>query len=457
VSNDTIVAISTPRGMGGIGVVRVSGPSALLITSRIFSNELSEPNHAYVGFVFNPETKKRIDSAIVTYFRAPNSYTGEDVCELSMHGGIVNLELLLKAIIEQGARVAERGEFTKRAFLNGKMDLVEANAVIELIEARTEKALSIASSRLFGELSNSVNKFRQELVELISLLEAPIDFPFDADSPTKEAVLRNLLQLRGETLDFLSTYKAGKAFENGASVVIAGKPNVGKSTLLNTLLKFDRAIVSEIPGTTRDTIEEVIDFYGIPVRLIDTAGYRLQPDSLCSSAEFIESLGIERTRKAIESADLVLFVFDAGDEITEEDITLAKLTEGKDRIIVLNKEDVTKLTTIEALESLFKNEEVIEISALYKKGIDILEKAIYKKIVPNEYEIPLITSEREKRIFEDILGHIDESIDIKNTDKNDELVVEELKFALENISEFFGQNVGSEVLSNIFSKFCIGK
>jgi tRNA modification GTPase len=450
VNEDTIVAISTPRGIGGIGVVRISGPSALFITQKIFSKEIKEPNYAYVGFVFDPKTQKRIDTAVATYFKAPHSYTGEDICELSMHGGIVNLEAILKITIQFGERIAQRGEFTKRALLNGKMDLIEANSVIELIEAKTDKALKVASSKLFGELSESVNEFRKNVVELISIIEAPIDFPFDADATPEEVVLVNLEHLKSKALQFLSTYKAGKAFESGANVVIIGKPNVGKSTLLNSLLKFDRAIVSEIPGTTRDTIEEVIDFYGVPIRLIDTAGYR-------SSAGSIESLGIERTRKAIQEADLVLFVFDAGDEISQEDTILIHLTEGKDRIIVLNKGDVTKVTTSEILEHFFKGEEIVEISALYKKGIDELEKIIYKKIVPNEFDTPLITSEREKSIFEEIVSHIGEAIKIKKDSHNDELVAEELKSALENISDLFGSSVSDEVLNTIFSKFCIGK
>ncbi|MGB9694682.1 MAG: tRNA uridine-5-carboxymethylaminomethyl(34) synthesis GTPase MnmE [Caldisericaceae bacterium] len=456
-SNDTIVAISTPRGVGGIGVVRVSGPSALFIVSEIFSNKIVNPRYSYTGFVFDPQTNQRIDSAIATYFKAPHSYTGEDVCELSMHGGIVNLEMVVKIIIRLGARLADKGEFTKRALINGKMDLVEANAVMEVIEARTERALQIASARLFGELSNSVIQFRTDVIELIALIEAPIDFPFDAESLSKEVILENLIKFKRTAEGFLSTYKTGKSFREGFSVVIAGKPNVGKSTLLNTLLKFDRAIVSEVPGTTRDTIEELIDFRGLPVRLIDTAGYRSQPDLQRTAIDFIEALGIERAKKSIESSDLILFVFDAGDEITQEDLTLIELTRSKNRIIVLNKGDVNKVTTEDSLRKLFENEEIIEISALRRTGIDKLENAIYDKLMPNQYETPFITSEREKEIFEEIIQHIEEAIKVETVSKNDELVAEELRLVVETISRLLGENVGNEILDNIFTEFCIGK
>ncbi len=494
--NDTIVAVSTPKGVGGIGIVRISGPNALFIAKKIFSadrfskiantKELEKPNYVNVGFVFDPESNEKIDTCLLIYFKEPHSYTGEDVVELQMHGGIKNLDVVVGLCISCGARVAERGEFTKRAFMNGKMNLLEAGSVIELIEAKTDKALKIASKRLFGELSDMVRDFRESVIRLIALIEAPIDFPFDADREPREEIIANIDELKGTILKFLSTYNAGRAFSEGVKVVIAGKPNVGKSTLMNALLKFDRVIVSEIPGTTRDTVEEVIDFYGLPVRLVDTAG-------LHSTSDDIENLGIERTKKALEGADLVLFVFDAGESFYEEEHALKSfatctfreqvyssatcdpfqqvyssatcdpfqqvidLTEGKNRIIVLNKSDVPQITTREKLQGLFKGEEIVEISALLKQGLFELEEKIYKKIIPNDFDTPLIATEREKAIFTRILSHLTDATAIAKNRNEDELIVEELKSVVEDIGELSGDNISEDILRNIFSRFCIGK
>jgi tRNA modification GTPase len=447
--NDTIAAISTPYGFGGIGVVRLSGPTALSISQRIFSKEIKKPRRAYFGFVLDPETREKIDTGIAIYFKSPHSYTGEDVVELQLHGGIKNLEYTLKLAIKKGARLAERGEFTKRAFLNGKLDLIEAQAVIELIEAKTEKAMKVASSRLFGEVSGKISKVKSRILSVISIVEGPIDFPFDVEPPSKEELREKMSDIRREVELLLSTYKSGKRIENGVKVSIVGKPNVGKSTLLNALLNFDRAIVSEVPGTTRDTVEETIDFFGVPVRLVDTAGMRETSDK-------IEKIGKERTVKAIENSDMVLFLFDASDEISDEDKMLEKLTEGKERIIVLNKTDLPSRTTKDMLKEIFRNEEIVQISALKKEGIDLLEQVILRRIAPVHEESVLITTEREKQSLEDAAKHLDKAISL-NGKGMDELISEELKEAAISMGLLTGEEAPNEILNTIFSRFCIGK
>jgi len=348
--NDTIVAISTPKGFGGIGVVRLSGPTTFFIGQKVFSTTVKKPKTVYTGYIFNPDTKERIDTGIAIYFKAPHSYTGEDVFELQMHGGVKNLELVVKILIQLGARLAKRGEFTRRALLNGKLDLIEAEAVIELIEA---------AGRLFGGISNKIFEIKKRLLYTISAIEGAIDFPFDVEALDTGQLEKQITDVLNLVKSLLLTYKTGKRIEEGTKVVIAGRTNVGKSTLLNALLKFDRAIVSKIPGTTRDTVEEMIDFFGIPVRFIDTAGVR-------ETKDVIEVLGKERSVKAIQQGDIILFMFDASEILTAEDKKFAKLTDGKDRIIVLNKTDLPAKLTIKELKSLFKNEDIIQISALKK-------------------------------------------------------------------------------------------
>lgn len=446
---DTIAAISTPRGFGGIGVIRISGDSSLKIAQSIFSAKIENSGIIYTGFLFGPDTEEKIDSCVVLFFKSPHSYTGEDVVELQMHGGIKNLELVLKLVIARGARIAERGEFTKRAFLNGRMDLIEASSVIDLIEAKTDKALKVASKRLFGALSERINIFKNKVLEILSRIESSIDFPFDVDPTTDMELSTNITDLIKEVQDYISSYKTGKKINEEAKIVIAGKPNVGKSTLLNVLLKFDRAIVSDLPGTTRDTVEEVIDFFGVPVRLIDTAGLR-------DSGNEIEIKGRKRALDALNNSDLVLFVFDASEALSPGDLRLAELTKGKDRIIVVNKTDLpVKLDTLK-LKDIFKDERILEISALKKQRITELEQKILEYILPLNLESVLVTSEREKQIFEGVLSSLQQSLKLIGKNSN-ELIAEELRVIISELGNLTGERVNFDILDSIFSRFCIGK
>jgi len=446
---DTIVAISTPRGFGGIGIVRLSGNEALTIAQKILSKKIAKPRYALYGAVFDPITKAEIDTAVVTYYKAPHSYTGEDVVEISMHGGIKNLEMVLNLLISLGARMAEKGEFTRRAVLNGKMDIFEANAVVELIEAKTEKAVLLSSKRLFGELSEDVENIRNKILTVNSQIEASIDFPFDVEEVDKNTVRDTLESISSEIKKLLISYNESRVVLDGVRVTIVGKPNVGKSTLLNALLKFDRAIVSEIPGTTRDTVEETVDFYGIPMKIIDTAGIRDSNDAL-------EKLGIERSKRAVETSDLILFVFDASTPLDDTDLELLDFTNGKQRIIVVNKTDLPKAFSEDELKKIIKGEEVIEISALLKEGIDKVEGEIKKRLINIDFDSVFVTNKVEFDILNSALSHIVAGLELLKTGTLD-LVTEELREAIEILGAVSGEALSSEILDTIFSRFCIGK
>ena len=446
---DTIVAISTPRGFGGIGIVRLSGNEALTIAQKIFSKKIAKPRYALYGAVFDPITKAEIDTAVVTYYKAPHSYTGEDVVEISMHGGIKNLEMVLNLLISLGARMAEKGEFTRRAVLNGKMDIFEANAVVELIEAKTEKAVLLSSKRLFGELSEDVENIRNKILTVNSQIEASIDFPFDVEEVDKNTVRDTLESISSEIKKLLISYNESRVVLDGVRVTIVGKPNVGKSTLLNALLKFDRAIVSEIPGTTSDTVEETVDFYGIPMKIIDTAGIRDSNDAL-------EKLGIERSKRAVETSDLILFVFDASTPLDDTDLELLDFTNGKQRIIVVNKTDLPKAFSEDELKKIIKGEEVIEISALLKEGIDKVEGEIKQRLINIDFDSVFVTNKVEFDILNSALSHIVAGLELLKTGTLD-LVTEELREAIEILGAVSGEALSSEMLDTIFSRFCIGK
>lgn len=446
---DTIAAISTPRGFGGIGIVRLSGNEALTIAQKIFSKKIAKPRFTLYGAVFDPTTKAQIDTAVVTYYRAPHSYTGEDIVEISMHGGIKNLEMVLNLLIYLGARMAERGEFTRRAVLNGKMDIFEANAVVELIEAKTEKAVLLSSKRLFGGLSEEVANIRSRILTVNSQIEASIDFPFDVEEVDKHTVEDSLETIINDIKKLLSSYKESRVVFDGVRVAIVGKPNVGKSTLLNALLKFDRAIVSEIPGTTRDTVEETIDFYGIPMKIIDTAGIRDSNDTL-------EKLGIDRSKRAIEASDLILFVFDASTPLDGTDFELLDFTSGKQRIVIVNKTDLPKAFSEEELKKVIKGEEVIEISALLKEGIDKVEDEIKNRLINIDFDSVFVTNKVEFDILNNALSHIVAGLELLQTGTLD-LVTEELRDTIEILGSVSGEALSSEILDTIFSRFCIGK
>jgi len=437
--NDTVAAIATPIGVGGVGVIRMSGPNSLTILQRIIesTSQEIEPRYTYHGWI------EDIDEIVFVYMKAPSSYTGEDVVEISCHGGIGVTRKVLESCIKNGARLAKNGEFTKRAFLMGKIDLAQAEAVINLINAKTEKGIEVAAGQLAGNLSNNINSLRDELIQTMAQIESSIDFPDDIETDN-EAIRKSILKTIEKTDKLISKAKYGKIIKEGITAVIAGKPNVGKSSLLNALLKEDRAIVSEESGTTRDTIEETVNILGIPLKIIDTAGIRHPTNK-------IEEFGIERTKKEIETAELVILMFDASKtNLEEEEKLLLETVKEKRTIKVLNKVDLGNKLELEG----------VKISALTGEGIEKLEREIYAAAIEGNGLAeggPIIMNERHKECLmraKESLQKAEESFKIgRETD----LVEIDLKEAIEALGEVSGVGVAEEIINRIFEGFCVGK
>jgi tRNA modification GTPase len=451
---DSIAAIATPLGEGGLSVIRVSGRNALDIGDRIFRSAAKPPvapsiaqsHTVHYGHVV--ENGVKLDEVLLTVFRAPKSFTREDVVEISCHGGILITKLILEAIVRAGARPAGPGEFSRRAFLNGRLDLSQAEAIADLIRARTELAVQVAQEQLSGSISRSVESLRTGIIASLAHIEAHIDFPDEDISPdTREALLANLSGVKNKISALLSTAFQGQVLRNGIRATLIGSPNAGKSSLLNLLLGRERAIVSPIPGTTRDTVEEMANINGIPVIFVDTAGVRTASDS-------IEAEGVRRSQEAAGRADLILHVIDGSRPLAPEDLALLEQFSGRPRILVINKSDLS------ASARLPEGVPVQRISCLTQNGLDALRESIHCRILgggvvaehtqvaintrhANALRRALETVQRSISALEDILGH--------------EIVAFELRVALGAIGEIGGITTTDDLLDSIFSQFCIGK
>ncbi len=454
---DTIAAISTPIGEGGIGIVRISGPEAIAISSRIFFsskgvNLSTVKSHTiHYGYIIDPESGEKIDEVLVSVMRAPKTYTKEDIVEINCHGGFIILNRILNIVIRQGARVAEPGEFTKRAFLRGRIDLSQAESVIDLIRAKTDDARKIALEHLDGKLSTKINELRDILTRVCAHVEAYIDFPEeDIDGLTEAEIKKEIIKVRDEIDKLIEGYEEGKIYREGLRVAIVGKPNVGKSSLLNALLMKERAIVTEIPGTTRDIIEEYINIKGLPVKIIDTAGIR-------KSYDLVENEGIRRTLKALDEAELVLLMLDMSEEINSLDMEIIDRAKDKKIIVVLNKSDIKR--DVFELPQQLKNKPSVEISALKGEGIEKLKETIFNLSVLGRYsqEGLIVTKLRHKVALESAKSSMNNALD--SFGKNEPLEITAM-FLREGLS-FLGQIVGiittEDILNLIFSEFCIGK
>lgn len=457
---DTIAAIATPPGVGGIGLIRVSGPEAEVIARRLFrplrplSSFLS--HHLYLGHIVAPETGDVLDEVLVSFLKAPRSFTGEDTLEISCHGGPLILRTVLDEVLRAGARPAERGEFTKRAFLNNRLDLAQAEAVLDVITARTHAGLSAAVARLRGKLSGRIEAIRSEIVDLLAGIEAAIDFSEDdgvtgtpeSDLPRLQAAIDGLQALA-------ATYRQGRIYREGIGVVIAGRPNVGKSSLLNRLLGEKRAIVTSIPGTTRDFIEEALDIGGIPVRLTDTAGIRPPEDA-------IEREGIDLVWERLETADAVLVLLDGSAELTAEDRELlAKLRE-KPLLPVVNKADLPQRLEEGSLQEILPETapRPLRISAKYGDGIEALKQAICDTALTAPLqEMPevLIAHLHQKTALEKAAESLIRARDGLRGGLPPELAALEIREALDALGEITGRTTTEDVLERIFANFCIGK
>ena len=452
---DTIAAISTPRGEGGIGIIRISGDKSFEILERIFNTK--NPNRDLGFYKFNygfiHDNGKIVDEVMAVRMKAPKTYTCEDVVEINCHGGHLISEKVLELVLKNGARHAEQGEFTKRAFMNGRIDLSQAEAVMDIIHGKTEKIISLSLEQLRGDLRDKIASFKKALLDVTAHVNVVLDYPEEGiDDPLPSNLREDLENVYAEADRLISSYDKGKKIKEGIKTVIAGKPNVGKSTLLNSLLKEERAIVTHIPGTTRDVIEEIINIKGIPLVLTDTAGIRKTED-------IVENIGVEKSKKFIENADLVLLVLDASRELESEDREVIEEIQNhnKKTIVLLNKIDLERKIELEE----FNLENILEISAKDNIGIEDMEERIYSYIVEENVEDSseklIITNIRHKTALEktkDAIRNIFETID---AGMPMDLISVDLKEALDSLSEITGEISSEDILDHVFGNFCVGK
>ena len=455
--DDTIVAISTPVGQGGIGIVRLSGPESLAIASRLFVPAAGtvddwvatvRPNQLYYGHVVDPRSERQVDEVLLTCMRAPRTYTRQDVVEINAHGGVSALQEILSLSLADGARLAHEGEFTLRAFMNGRIDLAQAEAVLDVITAKTEASLRVAVGQLGGRLSKGVRALRARMVDLLAYLEASVDFPED-DVPAQE-LDPELGALQAELSALLEQADRGIVYRQGVRTAIIGPPNVGKSSLLNALLRTDRAIVTPVPGTTRDTLEETFNLQGIPFVLVDTAGINETDD-------MIEQLGVERSRRSVQEANLVLVVVDGSEPLSQSDLQVASLVHGRSAILVINKSDLpSELDRDELLPTAPR----VRVSALTGEGLAELERLLVESVLGGDVALgdePVISSPRHRDLVRRALDHVADA----RTSLSDGLPLDVLAIditeAVQGLGEITGETASDDLLASIFGRFCIGK
>ena len=434
---DTICATATPLSTGGIGIIRISGKSAHEIVQSLFDKKI-KPKMINHGWIIHEG--KKIDEVIVLPFVAPHSFTGEDVAEIQTHGSPVVINKILELVLKKGARLADRGEFTKRAFLNQKMDLSQAEAVLDLINAKTEKSAQGAANNLSGTLSNKINEIKNEISELLGKIIASLDFPEDVAEVEYDEIIQKTQNSIDKIEEILKNARTHNILRQGIKIAIIGRPNVGKSSLFNSLLNINRAIVTEIEGTTRDTITETIDIEGICATLVDTAGIREK------GSDVVEDIGIEQSKSAICDADIVLCLYDGVCGITDEDREIFNLAKDKNHILIQTKSDISK------------NRENFSISSKTQEGIEELKKMIYEKIIglnPNESEF--LTNQRHQECLNNALDSLQNAHCAACDEQLQDLISIDIKSALLALGEIGGEVITDEILNNIFENFCIGK
>ena len=456
----TIAAISTATGAGGIGIIRMSGKECFSILEKIFNpikKESIDQIKGYTmkyGHIVDSKTGEKIDEVLVSYFKSPKSYTTENMCEINSHGGTVVERRILEQCLANGAELAEPGEFTKRAFLNGRIDLCEAEGIIDLINSKTESEAKASIKQLEGNLSKKINEIKEKILDIMADIEASIDYPeYDIEETTNEKAKRIIIKIKEEAEKLEKSFDTGKILKDGIKTAIIGKPNAGKSSLLNAILNEDRAIVSEIEGTTRDTIEEYINIKGITLKIIDTAGIR-------KTADKIEEIGVNKAISLAEDSDLIIAIFDNTRDLEEEDEKILDLIKDKKAIILLNKVDVknSNLENNDKIKSL--NKPVVKISAKNNEGIEELYNTILSMFEINEIEISdgnVITNIRHKNQITKAISALDGALNTIESKMPVDILAIYLKQTLEEISSITGDNVSQDIIDEIFAKFCLGK
>ncbi|MCM2535620.1 tRNA uridine-5-carboxymethylaminomethyl(34) synthesis GTPase MnmE [Neobacillus pocheonensis] len=458
---DTIAAISTPMGEGAIAIVRLSGDDSIQIADKIFKSIngkklLEVPTHTiHYGHLLDPKDGQVVEEVMVSVMRGPKTFTKEDVVEINCHGGIVSVNRVLKHVLKFGARIAEPGEFTKRAFLNGRIDLSQAEAVMDLIRAKTDRAMNVALGQMEGRLSKLIRGLRQEILEILAHVEVNIDYPEydDVEEMTHKMLAEKAFYVREEIKKLLQTSEQGKILREGLSTVIVGRPNVGKSSLLNSLVHENKAIVTDIPGTTRDVIEEYVNVRGVPLRLLDTAGIR-------DTEDIVERIGVERSRQVLKEADLILLVLNYSDQLTAEDENLFKVVEGMDVIVIVNKTDLPQQINMEKVNLLAAEHRIVTTSLLEETGVDELEEAIASLFFSGAIETgdsTYVSNSRHIALLNNSLSTIEEAIDGVEMGTPIDIVQIDLTRVWELLGEIIGDSVHESLIDQLFSQFCLGK
>lgn len=458
---DTIAAISTPMGEGAIAIVRLSGDHAIEIANKLFRGVkgkklIDVDSHTInYGHIIDPKTNEVAEEVMVSVMKGPRTFTLEDVVEINCHGGLVSVNRVLQLALFAGARLAEPGEFTKRAFLNGRIDLSQAEAVMDLIRAKTDRAMNVALGQMEGRLSNLIRRLRQEILETLAHVEVNIDYPEydDVEEMTHKLLLEKASLVKEEIKKLLQTSEQGKILREGLSTVIIGRPNVGKSSLLNSLVHENKAIVTDIPGTTRDVIEEYVNVRGVPLRLLDTAGIR-------ETEDIVERIGVERSRQVLKEADLILLVLNNSEPLTKEDENLFKAVEGFDVIVIINKTDLPQKIDLNGVREWSKNSKLVTTSLLEEKGIDELEEAIASLYFAGSIEakdMTYVSNSRHIALLNGALQAIEDSIQGVEAGIPIDLVQIDLTRTWEILGEIIGDSVHESLIDQLFSQFCLGK
>lgn len=458
VETDTIAAISTPMGEGGIAIIRVSGSEAIPLVDRIFKGKqplLSVNSHTiHYGFLTEPVTNQKIEEVMVTVLKQPKTYTRENIVEVNCHGGILSSQRVLQLIVDQGARLAEPGEFTKRAFLNGRLDLTQAEAVIDLIRSKTNKAINVALKQVDGRLSHKIIDLRQQLLEVLAHIEVSIDYPeHDVEDLSHQFLTETCKKVLEQIDQLLQTAAQGKILREGIKTAIVGRPNVGKSSLLNALAHENKAIVTEIPGTTRDIVEEYVNVRGIPLQLIDTAGIR-------ETTDLVEKLGVERSRKVLQEADLILLVANIAEEWLEEDDVMLELVKGMKTILILNKTDLPNAIEPKTIQEKNPDMRIIATSILRDQGIEDLEQAIadlYLSGQVDQDDLTYVSNTRHIHLLHDARDAISEALEGFICGLPVDIVQIDVHRSWQSLGEIIGEKVSDSLIDQLFSQFCLGK